>query len=63
MPIEKHQFLDEKGVETLAEELLKKINEMIDSRIVGTIDENSTDDQIPSAEAIANIIGTIEEEL
>lgn len=53
---EKYHFMDKEGLKTFTEEFFKKVDKLLDDRIVTTIDETSTDDQIVSAEALANII-------
>ena len=49
MDNEKKQFLDEKGVEKLAESLFEKINEMLDQRIITSeemfVTEDTTGDE------------------
>ena len=63
MSEEKYQFLDQRGVEKFSEVFLSKVNEILDGRIVDTLDENSTDDQVISAAALNNILnGTTDEE-
>jgi len=53
---ERKFILDKEGIRQFSEAFLNKVNEMIDGRIVNTIDENSTDDQIPSADALDKIL-------
>jgi len=53
---EKIKYLDNEGIKIFSEAFFNKVNDMLDGRIVNTIDENSTDDQIPSAEAIEKLI-------
>lgn len=38
---EKHQFLDQKGVEIFSREFFKKVDELIDGRIIKSVDIDS----------------------
>ena len=60
--IDEYKYMDANGLKTFAAEFFKKVDQMLDGRIVTVIDENSTDDQIPSANAIINLLGNEEEE-
>lgn len=37
----KHQFLDQKGIEVFSREFFKKVDELIDGRIIKSVNENS----------------------
>ena len=60
MAIPTYQFLNEQGVQKLAEQLLSKVNVRIGERIVTSFDENSSDKQVASAKALYNAIKDIE---
>lgn len=60
MAIDKYQFLNEQGVQKLAEQLLGKINVRIGERIVTELNENSSDKQVLSAKALYNLVNTLQ---
>ena len=60
MAIPTYQFLNEAGVQKLAEQLLNKVNIRIGERIVTEFNENSSDKQVASAKALYNAISAIQ---
>ena len=60
MAIPTYQFLNEAGVQKLAEQLLSKVNIRIGERIVTEFDENSSDKQVASAKALYTAIQGIQ---
>jgi len=60
MAIETYQFLNELGVQQLAEQLLSKVNVRIHERIVTSIDANASDKQVASAKALYNLINALQ---
>ena len=60
MAIQTYQFLDEAGIQKLAEALLGKVNVRIGERIVTAIDENSSDKQVASAKALYTLISALQ---
>lgn len=53
----KRYFLDETGLKFLANELIKKMDLKINSRLVTLMTEESTNDEFPSAKAVYDAIG------
>jgi hypothetical protein len=60
MAIETYQFLNEAGVQKLAEQLLGKVNVRIGERIVTSVSENSSDKQVASAKALYTLISALQ---
>ena len=60
MAVTKYQFLDETGVQTLATNLLGKVNLRIDERIVDSMDASSDENHVLSAKAVYELIGGAE---
>ena len=62
--IDMKQFLDENNLNTLTNEIFKKLNirvkDIINNKITKTIDNKSTDDQIPTAKAVYDYIKELE---
>lgn len=57
MAITKYQFLDEVGIQNLAQELLGKVNVRISERIVNELNASSDDDHVLSAQKLFEILG------
>lgn len=60
MAIETYQFLNELGVQKLAEQLFGKVNIRIAERIVTSVDANASDKQVASAKALYNLIAALQ---
>ena len=58
--ITKYQFLDEAGVNKLAEALLGKVNVRIGERIVTAVSATSNDKQVASAKAVYDLIAALQ---
>ena len=61
MAIETYQFMNEGGVQKLAELLLTKVNLRISERIVTEVTEGSTDKQVASAKAVYALIKALQD--
>lgn len=60
MAIPKYQFLSDAGIKPLATALLDKANIRIDGRIVTNVDGTSTDNRMPSAKTLYDIIHVLQ---
>lgn len=54
-----YKFLDDQGVISLAEEILKSVNTRITERIVQTVDDESDENHVPSAAAVYSAISAV----
>lgn len=56
MAVTKYQFLDEAGVQSLAQDLLSKVNIRVAERIVTTVDASSDDNHVASAKTMYTML-------